>query len=90
MSNPRLVLFDELSLGLAPVMVDEIYRKLETIIASGTTCVIVEQDLKRALTASNRFCVMLEGSIVLEGRPGEVSLEAITAAYFGGAEATHE
>ncbi len=89
MSGPKLVLFDELSLGLAPVMVDEIYRKLAQIIARGVTCVIVEQDLKRALAACTRFCVMLEGSIVLEGRPGEVTLDAITAAYFGAGEARH-
>jgi len=87
MSAPKLLLFDELSLGLAPVMVDEIYRRLAHIIAGGTTCIIVEQDLRRALAACTRFCVMLEGSIVLEGRPGEVSVDAITAAYFGGAEA---
>jgi branched-chain amino acid transport system ATP-binding protein len=87
MSAPKLILFDELSLGLAPVMVDEIYRRLERIIATGTTCVVVEQDLGRALAACTRFCVMLEGSIVLEGRPGEVPIEAITTAYFGGAEA---
>jgi branched-chain amino acid transport system ATP-binding protein len=80
-------MFDELSLGLAPVMVEEIYRKLEQIIARGVTCIVVEQDLKRALAACTRFCVMLEGSIVLEGRPGEVPVEAITAAYFGAAEA---
>jgi branched-chain amino acid transport system ATP-binding protein len=86
-SAPKLILFDELSLGLAPVMVDEIYRRLERIVGTGTTCVIVEQDLQRALAACTRFCVMLEGSIVLEGRPGEVSTDAITAAYFGGAEA---
>jgi len=87
MSGPKLILFDELSLGLAPVMVDEIYRKLAQIIERGVSCVIVEQDLKRALASSTRFCVMLEGSIVLEGRPGEVPMEAITAAYFGAGEA---
>ncbi|MBV9890583.1 MAG: ABC transporter ATP-binding protein [Rhizobacter sp.] len=85
MSSPRVIAFDELSLGLSPAMVDEIYRKLATIVASGTTAIIVEQDLKRALSACTRFCVMLEGSIVLEGRPGEVSEDAITAAYFGAA-----
>ena len=78
------------SLGLAPVMVDEIYRKLAQIIERGVTCVIVEQDLKRALAASTRFCVMLEGSIVLEGRPGEVAVDDITAAYFGAGEARHQ
>jgi branched-chain amino acid transport system ATP-binding protein len=90
MSSPRLLLFDELSLGLAPAMVDEIYRNLARIIASGVTVMLVEQDLRRALAACNRFAVMLEGSIVLEGRPGEVSEDAITAAYFGaGTEAAH-
>ena len=85
MSSPSLIAFDELSLGLAPAMVDEIYGRLDSIIAAGTTAIIVEQDLKRALAACTRFCVMLEGSIVLEGRPGETSEDAITAAYFGAA-----
>lgn len=85
MSSPRLIAFDELSLGLSPATVEEIYRRLNRIIQSGTTCIIVEQDLKRALSACTRFVVMLEGSIVLEGRPAEVSIEAITAAYFGAA-----
>ncbi len=83
MSSPRLIAFDELSLGLSPAMVDEIYRNLHRIIQAGTTAIIVEQDLKRALRSCTRFCVMLEGSIVLEGRPDEVSEDEITAAYFG-------
>ncbi len=83
MSSPRLIAFDELSLGLSPAMVDEIYRNLKAIIARGATVILVEQDLQRALAACTRFCVMLEGGVVLEGRPGEVSVEAITAAYFG-------
>jgi len=83
MSSPQLVIFDELSLGLSPAMVDEIYRNFARIVAGGTTTIVVEQDLKRALANCTRFVVMLEGGIVLEGRPGEVSVEAITAAYFG-------
>jgi branched-chain amino acid transport system ATP-binding protein len=83
MSSPKLIAFDELSLGLSPAMVDEIYKNLGRIIAAGTASIIVEQDLRRALASCTRFCVMLEGSIVLECRPGEVSEEAITAAYFG-------
>lgn len=83
MSSPRLIAFDELSLGLSPAMVDEIYRNLSRIITTGTTAIIVEQDLKRALASCTRFCVMLEGSIVLEGRPGDVDYDTITAAYFG-------
>ncbi len=50
MSSPRLIAFDELSLGLSPATVEEIYRRLNRIIQSGTTCIIVEQDLKRALS----------------------------------------
>ncbi len=83
MSSPKLIAFDELSLGLSPAMVDEIYRNLARIIRGGTASIIVEQDLKRALAACTRFCVMLEGSIMLEGRPGEVAEDRITAAYFG-------
>lgn len=83
MSSPKLLIFDELSLGLSPAMVDDIYRNFTKIVESGTTTIVVEQDLKRALKSCTRFIVMLEGSIVLEGRPGEVSEAQITAAYFG-------
>lgn len=83
MSSPQLVIFDELSLGLSPAMVDEIYKNFARIVASGATTIVVEQDLRRALAHCTRFIVMLEGGIVLEGRPGDVSVEAITAAYFG-------
>ena len=83
MSSPRLIAFDELSLGLAPAIIDEIYRNLGRIVSAGTTAILVEQDLKRALKACTRFCVMLEGNLVLEGKPGEVSEADITAAYFG-------
>ena len=83
MCSPRLILFDELSLGLAPAVVDDIYRKVRDIHASGVTCVIIEQDMRRALEVANHVCVMLEGALVLEGRPGELSEDAITAAYFG-------
>ncbi len=85
MSSPKLIAFDELSLGLSPAMVDDIYDNLRRIVAGGTASILVEQDLKRALGACTRFCVMLEGHIVLEGIPGTVSEEAITAAYFGAA-----
>ena len=88
MSSPKLIVFDELSLGLSPAMVEEIYKNLRSIIARGTTVIVVEQDLKRALSACTRFVVMLEGSIVLDGKPGEVSVEAITAAYFGSSTTT--
>jgi branched-chain amino acid transport system ATP-binding protein len=83
MSNPRLLLLDEVSLGLAPVAVDDVYRSLQTVIESGTTVLLVEQDLTRALDVAQRVMCMLEGRIVLEGRAGELSREEITDAYFG-------
>jgi branched-chain amino acid transport system ATP-binding protein len=83
MSNPRLLALDEVSLGLAPVAVDDVYRSLQTVIAAGTTVLLVEQDLTRALDLATRVMCMLEGRIVLEGTAGELSREQITAAYFG-------
>jgi len=83
MTNPRLVLLDEVSLGLAPVAVDGVYRSLETLIEGGTTIVLVEQDLNRALSVANRVICMLEGRIVLEGPAGELTRERVTEAYFG-------
>jgi branched-chain amino acid transport system ATP-binding protein len=83
MTNPRLLLLDEVSLGLAPIAVDAVYRSLEGLLASGATLVLVEQDLARAMRAAERLCCMLEGRIVLEGRAGELTREQITEAYFG-------
>ena len=82
-SSPRLILFDELSLGLAPKVVDDIYRRVRTINQQGTTCVIVEQDMSRALAVSDHVCVLLEGRKVLEGRPQTLSKDQVSAAYFG-------
>lgn len=83
MSSPRLILFDELSLGLAPAVVEDIYVVVDRIRRQGVTCIIVEQDLRRALAVATQVCVMLEGTIVLEGTPQELSEARITAAYFG-------
>jgi branched-chain amino acid transport system ATP-binding protein len=82
-TNPRLLLLDEVSLGLAPVAVDAVYRSLGTLTAAGVTLVLVEQDLTRALRAAGRVVCMLEGRVVLEGRSGELTREQITRAYFG-------
>jgi branched-chain amino acid transport system ATP-binding protein len=89
MSEPKLVLFDELSLGLAPNVVQAIYDKVQEIHDSGVTCVIIEQDMKRALSVATHVCVMLEGSIVLEGSPRELTEEQITAGYFGSEPTLH-
>jgi branched-chain amino acid transport system ATP-binding protein len=83
MSNPKLMLCDELSLGLAPVVIREIYARLAKIAAEGTTLVIVEQDINRALEAADRFYCLQKGRVSLTGPARAVAREAITAAYFG-------
>jgi branched-chain amino acid transport system ATP-binding protein len=83
MANPRLLLLDEVSLGLAPVVVAQLYAAIPEITAAGTTVLLVEQNIEQALAASNRVCCLLEGRIVLTGRPGELSRDAIVTAYFG-------
>jgi branched-chain amino acid transport system ATP-binding protein len=83
MSNPRLLLLDEVSLGLAPLVVTALYVSIQQLIAAGTTILLVEQDLARALAVAGRAICMLEGRVVLEGRSSELSREQVTAAYFG-------
>jgi branched-chain amino acid transport system ATP-binding protein len=83
MSDPRLILCDEISLGLAPVVIKSIYKKLDQINQNGITIVLVEQDVKRSLKAANRAYIMLEGKIVLEGDPSSLSEEEVKKAYFG-------
>jgi branched-chain amino acid transport system ATP-binding protein len=83
MSNPRLLLLDEVSLGLAPVVVDSVYRSLGGIIAEGATVVLVEQDLTRALEVADRVVCMLEGRVVLEGDAKSLDRDAVVNAYFG-------
>jgi branched-chain amino acid transport system ATP-binding protein len=83
MSNPDLILLDELSLGLAPVVIKDIYAQLPRITGSGMSAILVEQDVTRALSASSRFTCLAEGRIALTGTPGEHSRDAISAAYFG-------
>jgi branched-chain amino acid transport system ATP-binding protein len=83
MSNPRVLLLDEVSLGLAPVVVDVVYRSLAELLDTGTTVLLVEQDLSRALAVADRVVCMLEGRFVLEGTPGELTRERVMEAYFG-------
>jgi branched-chain amino acid transport system ATP-binding protein len=83
MSNPRLLLCDELSLGLAPVVIRNIYQCLGAITAEGTTVVLVEQDINRALDASARFYCFQEGRLALSAATKDFDRDAITAAYFG-------
>jgi branched-chain amino acid transport system ATP-binding protein len=83
MSNPRLLLLDEVSLGLAPVVVEQLYAALPQIAASGTTVLLVEQDVRQALRVADRIQCLLEGRTVLEGTAGSLTREQIAAAYFG-------
>ena len=83
MSNPRVLLCDELSLGLAPVVIKEIYAAFPLIKQSGTSIIIVEQDIGQALRVADHVHCMMEGRITLSGKPSELSREAIHDAYFG-------
>ena len=83
MANPRLLLLDEVSLGLAPIVVKQVYEAIPAIRAAGTTVVIVEQDVNQALAVADRVYCLLEGKIALTGRPSELSRNDITRAYFG-------
>jgi branched-chain amino acid transport system ATP-binding protein len=83
MSNPELLLLDEVSLGLSPLVVDRVYASLQGLISSGTTIILVEQDLNRALSVSDKVICMLEGRIALAGDSKSVSRDEVTKAYFG-------
>jgi branched-chain amino acid transport system ATP-binding protein len=83
MANPRLLLLDEVSLGLAPIVVRRLYQALPAISRAGTTLVVVEQDVGQALRAADRVYCLLEGRVALSGTPAELDRERITAAYFG-------
>ena len=83
MSNPRLLLLDEVSLGLAPIVVDSVYRSLATIIKEGATVVLVEQDVTRALKVADRLICMLEGRAVLQGEARSLDRDQVVGAYFG-------
>ena len=83
MANPRLLLCDEISLGLAPVIIKELYAQFKRITANGTTLAIVEQDINQALAVADRVYCVREGRVVLAGRPANLQREEITKAYFG-------
>lgn len=83
MSNPRLLLCDEISLGLAPIVIRDIYSQLPKIVSEGLSLIIVEQDIVQALKAANRVYCLQEGRVALEGAARELTRDAIAAAYFG-------
>ena len=82
-ANPRVLLLDELSLGLAPVVVQRIYGMLPQILATGLTVLLVEQDVSQALRVASHIQCLLEGRTTLEGRPADVTADQVEAAYFG-------
>ncbi|TMJ24103.1 MAG: ABC transporter ATP-binding protein, partial [Alphaproteobacteria bacterium] len=83
MSNPRLLLCDELSLGLAPIVVRDLYARLPSIVREGTSLIIVEQDIVQALKAAQEALCLQEGRVALAGQSATLSHDAIAAAYFG-------
>jgi len=83
MSNPDVLLLDEVSLGLAPIVVRDLYAAIPGIKAAGTTVVIVEQDVSLALEIADHVYCMLEGRVSLSGTPDALSHAAVTDAYFG-------
>lgn len=83
MGNPRLLLLDEVSLGLAPVVVKRIYDAFPILLENECTILVVEQDVQHVLTVANHVACFLEGRIALQGEPSQLTNEQITAAYFG-------
>jgi branched-chain amino acid transport system ATP-binding protein len=83
MADPKLLLCDEISLGLAPIVIRDIYASLATIKAEGATLIVVEQDIVQATAVADRVHCLQEGRMTLSGRPGELTRDAIHAAYFG-------
>jgi len=83
MSNPELLLLDEVSLGLAPIVIEDLYESIATIRKAGMGIILVEQDLSRTVAVSDFIVCMLEGHEVLKGTPDELSHDDITDAYFG-------
>ena len=83
MSNPRILLCDEISLGLAPIIIRDIYQAIPRIKASGVSLILVEQDIVQAMAVADRVYCFQEGRLSLSGRSSELTREQIHAAYFG-------
>ena len=83
MTQPKILLLDEVSLGLAPVVINDIYGKLKEIAATGLTMLIVEQNVNRSLEASDYAYVILEGKVVMEGKSKDLNVDEVNDAYFG-------
>ncbi|TNB46612.1 ABC transporter ATP-binding protein [Martelella lutilitoris] len=86
MSNPVLLLCDEISLGLSPKIIRDIYRALPKIRASGASVLVVEQDVGQALAVADRVYCLMEGRVTLTGTPASLTRKEIAAAYFGASD----
>jgi branched-chain amino acid transport system ATP-binding protein len=83
MTNPQVLLLDEVSLGLSPIAVQGVYQSLQSLMAGQTTVILVEQDLQRTFSVAHRIACMLEGQIVARGRTDELTREEVMGYYFG-------
>lgn len=83
MANPQIIICDEISLGLAPVIIKDIYLRLNSINESGVTFILVEQEVKRSLKYSDYSYVMVKGRVVMQGPSGELPQNEVSDAYFG-------
>lgn len=83
MANPRLLIVDELSLGLAPIIIQTLYETIGTLREQGTTVLVVEQDIAQVMDVADRLVCLLEGRVSLSGAPADLTREQITEAYFG-------
>jgi branched-chain amino acid transport system ATP-binding protein len=83
MSNPELLLLDEVSLGLSPLLVEQLYEALPRIQSAGATVLMVEQDVGQALAVADEVVALLEGRQVLRGTPSQLRREDVIHAYFG-------
>ena len=90
MTRPRIILLDEPSLGLAPIIVDTVYGILHTLRKQGITLLVVEQSTHRAIENADRIYVLRRGQIELHGKSGELSDEELERAYFGFEETAAE
>ncbi len=84
LANPRLLLCDEISLGLAPRIVNELYQIIPRVRERGVSVVVVEQDITRSLAVADRFYCFLEGEVSMTGKPGDADRDTIMQHYFGG------
>ena len=83
LANPKLLLCDEISLGLAPIVVNELYALIPRIQERGVGIIVVEQDISRSLAIADRFHCLLEGRVVLSGRPAKIGRDTVVRHYFG-------